>query len=112
MFSPENLTLIRGRCCVPVTFWRTRQWRRCDNSSFFPVLISVFHEFCREHFPIQPPTGLSCLPCVGRVLRRIGRPSPCKVPAGRSCESPPPLDQPALCSVLRSSAWYSLRPSL
>src|SRR5947207_15865306 len=48
MFFPVNLTLIRGRSGVPITFLRTRQWRRRPKSCFFSGLISIRHGFCRE----------------------------------------------------------------
>src|SRR5438128_4780711 len=51
MFLPVNLTLIRGRSGVPMTFLRTRQWRRRARSCLSSVLISVHHGFCHAFCP-------------------------------------------------------------
>src|SRR5438034_11814652 len=51
MFLPVNLTLIRGRSGVPMTFLRTRQWRRRARSCLSSVLISVHHGFCQAFCP-------------------------------------------------------------
>src|SRR6266540_3803903 len=38
---------MRGRSVVPLTFLRTRQWRRMAKSCFFSVLMLLDHGYCR-----------------------------------------------------------------
>src|SRR4051812_42485246 len=104
MFFPVNRTLIRGRSPVPMTFFRTRQWRRRERSSFCCVLMfsDVGHGFCRARVAEIIVTGLSSLPCAEPFHRSSEHLCPCKVQGDSSCESRRRPAQPTVYSVLRS----------